>query len=1055
MQRPAPLLKLLCLLYVYCLILCSCYTTWAQVSTTDTITLPSERLSVADGLSQGLISSIVQDRDGIMWFGTKDGLNKYDGYRFTVYRHEQGNLYSLPGNYVNHIAEDDNGNLWIGTYFNGLYLFDRAAEKFYPVKLSKNSAGNQGIYEMQYANARLIVQTNQLASYDVSHIYPSNYNNIDLSGTAIVFNRTKYIAPHRWSDYSLGLEGQVMHDGSLWFSYPDSVFVFAIKSKEYVPVKSFSTALLGNDVKKGYRFYPLPQHNRLLCINDKYLVVYDTTANTIVKRYSLFIEKWDPERAAIKTPGGNYFISGGSTALNYIFNSVTNQLKPEKGQNSVKLLLDRNDILWLGTAGNGIVKHDIRKQLFTTVKDYLYAAPHNTNGDIVMMVNKLPHLVNLYTKSSNLIFPPNVWNPTWEYINYVMDRQGIHYLKYSINDSLNLISYNPATGTVKKQDWQFLGNTNGEYLLTDNKDNFWIQVEDATNRPLLIRIDKNTLQKQVVYKFPVYNDVITGGSFITSYWQDAADVFWFATVKGLFSFDEMKKKWNHYQHNPANLASLSTDILFSICPDPQQPVKYLWLGTDGMGITRFEIATGNCIHFTDKDGLPNGVVYGILSDKAGNLWLSTNKGLCVINPSADNNKQNSPLDIKGLFTSDDGLPGNEFNRYEYYKLPNGDLFFGGTEGGVVFNAEKVLTKEAPPSIVLTGLSVYNKPVSHITDSAIISQNIMYAKSITLPYNKNMFSISFAALEYRASSKKKYKYYLENYDDTWIDAGSKNEATYTNLPPGSYTFHVKGKGSMSDWTIKDATIRVIILPAWYQTWWFKLAVALSFAGGLYILYRYRLKQQLKLLNLRNHIAADLHDEIGSTLSSISLSSSVIQSKINGSSPEVNTLLNQISNNTNNMMEAMSDIVWAINTKNDRFDNVINRMRAFAIEILEPKDCLVHFNAPEELNNLTLDMAQRKNLYLIFKEAINNAAKYSQSQNVWIDMRVNRNNKFVLKIKDDGVGFETATIGSSVKSGELFGGNGLASMQKRAHEIEGTVIIHSEVSGGTEVMVEFII
>ncbi len=229
MQPPASLLRLLYLLCIYSLALCSCFNARAQVSVTDTITLPSEKLSVADGLSQGLILSIVQDKQGIMWFGTMDGLNKYDGYHFTVYRHEQGNPYSLAGNYIKHIAEDDNGNLWVGTYYNGLYLFDRAAEKFYPVKLSKDSAGNQGIYEMWYAKGRLIIQTNQLASYDVGQIHPTNYNNIDLSDKAIIFNRSKYIAPQRWTDYSKGLTGQIMPDGSIWFSYPDSVFVFAIK----------------------------------------------------------------------------------------------------------------------------------------------------------------------------------------------------------------------------------------------------------------------------------------------------------------------------------------------------------------------------------------------------------------------------------------------------------------------------------------------------------------------------------------------------------------------------------------------------------------------------------------------------------------------------------------------------------------------------------------------------------------------------------------------------------------------------------------------------------
>jgi two-component sensor histidine kinase len=1024
-----------------------------QTLSSQILDFKGEQLSVKDGLSQGLIAGMLQDKDGVMWLGTKDGLNKYDGYRFTVYRHEQGNPFSIPGNYVTHIAEDANGNLWIGTFYNGLCLFDRAAEKFYPVKLSKSSDSNQGIYKMMYTNGRLTVQTTLIASYDVSHIHPANYNNIDLSDKVIVFNSSKFFSPHRWNDYSQGHPGQIMPDGSIWVSYSDSVLVFAIKSKQYVPVKSFSTALLGNDNKDYYRYYTLPQRNRLLCINDKYLAVYDTATHTVVKRYDLSLENWIVERVAIKTRDGNYFISGGAVTLNYIFNSVTYQLQPVNGLNSRELLLDHNGILWIGTAGNGAIKNDYRKQLFTTVKDYLHAAPHNNKGEIVRMINKQPHFVNLYTKSTYPIMPSNVWNPLWAYPDYVMDRQGIHWAKYNIEDNLHLIRYNPTNGIIKKRDLQFTSNGNGEYLITDHLDNLWLQAENISNQPWLIKIEKNTLQKKAVYKFPLTNKIVNGVRFLSSYWQDAYGVFWFATVNGLFRFDEAKNKWNHYQHNPANVSTLSTNMLFSICPDPKHPDKYLWLGTDGMGLTRFEIGTGHCIHFSEKEGLPNSVVYGILTDNAGNLWLSTNKGLCVLAPPEAGSNQTLPLKIKGLFTADDGLPGNEFNRYEYYKLPNGDLFFGGTEGGVVFNPQKVLTQDTPPPIILTGLTVYNKPVSHKTDSNIISQHITYAKSITLPYDKNMFSISFAALEYRASAKKQYKYYLEGYDDTWIASGSKNEATYTNLPPGTYTFHAKGKGSMSSWTVNDASIKVIILPAYWQTLWFRTLMAMAVATAVYGLYRYRLRKAIELEKVRNRIAADLHDEIGSTLSSISISSAIIQKKLNGKVADVDELLYSIDNNTSNMMEAMSDIVWTINTKNDSFENVINRMRAFAFEMLQPKNCEVHFEVGKGLEKLKLNMIQRKNFYLIFKEAINNAAKYADCKSVWINLSIKSNHIINMKIKDDGKGFDTAIILQGAAGDNEFGGNGLINMQKRATEMKASFTIASVPTTGTEVNLEF--
>ncbi|HQV01515.1 MAG TPA: triple tyrosine motif-containing protein, partial [Bacteroidia bacterium] len=400
---------------------------------------------------------------------------------------------------------------------------------------------------------------------------------------------------------------------------------------------------------------------------------------------------------------------------------------------------------------------------------------------------------------------------------------------------------------------------------------------------------------------------------------------------------------------------------------------------------------------------PNNVIYGLLSDNAGNLWMSTNKGLCCLpasrTPNNANNKfSNTHIESNPFicFNSDDGLPGDEFNRHEYFKLPNGDLYFEGVMGGVHFSPLKILEQEPNAPIVLTKLLVYNKPVTFQTDSSIIQMPVSYAKSITLPPDKNMFTITFAALNYSSASKRLYKYMLDGYDKQWIESGLKNEATYTNLAPGTYTFkviHAQNNNSPQN----ETAIQIIIKPAWYQTWLFKITLTTLLAVSVIGLYRYRLNQQINLMHIRNRIASDLHDEIGSTLSSISISSTIIQNKMNGHDSDVKKLLQQISINTDNMMEAMSDIVWSINTKNDRFDNIINRMRAFAIEMMEPKNCMVHFNTKNINVNTKLDLLQRKNLYLIFKEAINNAAKYAQCKNVWIAITM-QGNKLIMCIKD---------------------------------------------------------
>jgi two-component sensor histidine kinase len=473
-------------------------------------------------------------------------------------------------------------------------------------------------------------------------------------------------------------------------------------------------------------------------------------------------------------------------------------------------------------------------------------------------------------------------------------------------------------------------------------------------------------------------------------------------------------------------------MLFSICPDPKETDKYLWIGTNGAGFNRFEFATGRCIRYSEKDGLSNNVVYGILSDEAGNLWMSTNKGLTCFNPTDK---------VFRNFTESDGLQGDEFNRYQSLKLNSGELLFGGVNGITIFKPAEVLVQNPAPNLVLTGFSVFNKPVSYKNDSSIMNALIGYVKTITLPYDKNMFAIEFAALESSPPEKKQYKYLLEGFNKEWIDNGSKNSVSFTNLDPGQYTFHVTGTNRDGVWSKNEASVIIDILPPWWGTWWFRCLVVAAIAAAVYGFYRYRLRQALKLHTLRNNIARDLHDEIGSTLSSISLYGESAKMMIKDDHP-LNNVLSKISNSTNNMMESMSDIVWAINTRNDQFDNVINRMNAFAYQVMEAKGCNVYFETGNGSKDAELNMEQRKNLYLLYKEIINNAARHSGCTNLWVTI-LSDTNSLQLKVKDDGKGFN---LNEASLPG--MGGNGLLNIKKRAGDLNASINIVSSPGKGTE-------
>jgi Y_Y_Y domain/Histidine kinase len=263
--------------------------------------------------------------------------------------------------------------------------------------------------------------------------------------------------------------------------------------------------------------------------------------------------------------------------------------------------------------------------------------------------------------------------------------------------------------------------------------------------------------------------------------------------------------------------------------------------------------------------------------------------------------------------------------------------------------------------VITDFKIGNKPVSINDSKKILAKPIEMTEKIVLHYSDNMISFDFAAMDFTQPSKNLYQYKLDGFDHEWIQSGTVHSATYTNLDPGTYTFHVKGSNSDGVWNEKGTSIMLEIFPPWYMTWWFRTLVVIIIVAAAYSFYRYRLQQALKLQAIRNKIASDLHDEIGSNLSSISIFSDVAKEETQGTA--VGTVLSKISSYTRESMEAMSDIVWMINASNDRFENIINKMREFAVELIEAKKCFLQLNIDDHLNNIKLGMQERKNFWLI--------------------------------------------------------------------------------------------
>lgn len=985
------------------------------------VTIPIEWIGVKQGLSQGYISSIIQDKDGFMWFASNDGLNKYDGYKVTVYRNNAKDFFSLPDNMVSGIVEDEYENFWVSTRNKGLFLFDKKTERFHAVKL-KGLQSNV-ILSMNYQHEKLLIRSNTNAIlYRIKPVkliedLPHLHENLQLlfDHNAQQKNQTLKVEGTKGNHLFWTQERQ------LWFLNSDTLI-------QYQANETFT-----NWKSIGYFFRQLGiPKNKLTYVNAPDL--FESNLLFLLENNKLYIVDMQLKKVIKTSIIGNSFMANlnhfeigrldmenliiGVDSQVYQYNTRSNEVSEWQKDLTASGISLKNSyagsdgISWFCTSGFGVLKSDTRKQHF-----HNYIVPHNASVLQMTDSHRIDYIPYEIMGGFNLGIIANDRNATY----WMWSTKGFR--SYQSNEK-NLKLY------PSRLDLPF------RYRLVNDKHNkLWMFADYGSNKQYLHLVNKEKGVLEKTYKIPV-GPINNQLEFVRDLYSTENGYVYLATEKGLYQLNTLvtdtNKRWKIFEHHTSDESSLSSNSLWCICADPIAPSKYLWLGSTSTGFDKFNIATGRCENYSTKDGLPNDVVYGILSDHANNLWMSTNKGLSCFNPIAKSFQN---------FTTEDGLSCDEFNHFEYMKLKNGELFFGGVGGYTIFKPEEVLQKQKEVPIVLTGLSISNKSITWQVNEGILDAPITYAKTITLQANQNMFTINFASLEYRSNLKKFYKYKLEGLDNEWTEPSNKNEATYTNLSPGKYIFFVTGTNSDGIWNRKGTSIEIIILPNWYQTWWFKLCLALLIMFGLYSLYRYRLSKQLEVLKVRNRIATDLHDEIGSTLSSIAMYSEAVQ-KMPLGDEKIPMVIHKIHANTTEVLESMSDIVWAVNTKNDHLHHLLNRMRDFAVQLSEAKGFTLQMTDNKELVDLNLDIDQRKNIYLIFKEALNNAAKYSKCNHIQVIIRLEKQSLF-LSIKDDGIGFDQTNLKNNGS------GNGLFNMKKRALDINASLIITTKEFEGTEI------
>ncbi|HSH51732.1 MAG TPA: triple tyrosine motif-containing protein, partial [Bacteroidales bacterium] len=401
----------------------------------------------------------------------------------------------------------------------------------------------------------------------------------------------------------------------------------------------------------------------------------------------------------------------------------------------------------------------------------------------------------------------------------------------------------------------------------------------------------------------------------------------------------------------------------------------------------------------------------VLEDNYGNLWISNNNGLTKFNSS-----DSSMI----YFSEKDGLQSKEFNSSSAFKNKKGEMFFGGVNGFNMFHPDSIRFNENIPQIAITDIKILNKSIP-ITKTN--EQN-----KLTISYFENFISFEFAVLDFTNPEKNEYKHMMEGFDEDWIYSGNKHTTDYTNLDPGDYIFKVIGCNSDGVWNLEGSSIALSILPPIWMTWWFRISLVVFILSILWYIHKIRLKRLIELEKLRTKIASDLHDEVGASLTSLSIQSQMLSYEKDDS--KLDKRIETINNISKNTINTMRDVVWSIDSRNDTLQNLIEKMKETAFQILNERDIDIKYSIEIETPEKKLNIAIRQNIYLIFKEAINNTVKHSNATNIKVIVIV-KNNSFDMSIKDNGSGI------SKLEENHHYGG--LSNMKLRARKIGGELKI----------------
>ncbi len=784
-----------------------------------------EYLTVRNGLPQGFVNSIIQDKRGFIWLATRDGLCRYDGIRFRIYTHDPQVVQSLSFSSIYEIREDVLGKLWIRTENNHIDCFD-------PVTERSNRISNSRAFRQALGRDQLI------------GIQPDRSGNVWVATQTNGFfrlNANGSISHRHWAmkaDSAQSFIHAILIDrqNQPWLATHTGLFRYDLNTQQFIAFRT-AQGLPQNEV---YRLHERRNGELMLGFPGSF-ALFDPRNGQVRRVINLTNEPGLP-LFATDQQGVDYINQNRYTDQSDLVPLLEDASaeSPKLGRFSpLTLIVDRSNVLWIGLNGDGVIKYDLNKRPFQTW-------PYRTN----FQTDWLTQQANIPASA----IPEAIRQQSPSGIRYLFDGRRALWVSslqtppYRYDATRQLFVAVQPTGVETR--WLPNGNFRFAALATGAQGELWGLLGPSNQAVVRYNAD---LQTFTAFPLPLpanhpYN--------ITSMVVDGGRIYLATENHGLLRADLPSKRLIHWQSVAGNPHALPGNSLLCLAQDPIQ-YNYLWIGTFGEGLCRLDKMTGYIERFPVGKALSTNVIYAIRTDNKGHLWLSTNRGLCRFDTRTH--------DVR-TYMADDGLPSEEFKQFYDVTLPDGRLIFGGVGGYTTFDPSRISEDAVKPTVVLTAFRINNQLVTANTSDSPIDKDINETQEIVLSNHQNFLSIDFAALEFNQPHKNQYRYKLLGLDKDWIYSGNISTATYTNLTPKTYTFIVNASNTSGVWSPHTHALRIVIEPPLWATWWAYTLYALLLVGALLLFIRIRIRRlhQKNQMQLREQESIQLKhlDEVKS-------------------------------------------------------------------------------------------------------------------------------------------------------------------------------------------------